>query len=346
MGPARLPYDVLWDIFNEVDYGDGLRGVETHGGEWRILETMRATCCLWRDAAADSDSYAAYRIDAVGYRVAAFQGACRAGDLRAAKYVYRVFSPSLEDMRADDLAALWGACENGHAHVVRWLAGVGITADDVRSWNNKLLANVCRHYGHLHVARALHETFELTRKDVTDWGCDSFRGACSKGRLEIAQWLHETFRLKTKDARLSRNAAFRMACKHGHLAVVRWLHETFGLTYEDTKLHEGCGLQLACSKGQLEVAQWLRETFDPPIESMRAAFVSACENGHLPGAMWLRETAGLTSEDARTLNNRALQGACKNGHLKTVNWLCRTFDLWPDFIQNNPDWTHEGRYTM
>jgi len=52
--PSRLPYDVLLDVFDEVDFRNGKRA----------LESCRRACGLWREAAGDCEARAAVEWEA------------------------------------------------------------------------------------------------------------------------------------------------------------------------------------------------------------------------------------------------------------------------------------------
>jgi len=121
--PSRLPYDVLLDVFDEVDFRNGKEG----------LEACRGACGLWREAAGDCEAWAAAKWWAVGARVRwvgkktegvwVLQDACCEGRLREAKHACRFLGLEAKDARADGNLALRWACENGHLEVVRWLHG-------------------------------------------------------------------------------------------------------------------------------------------------------------------------------------------------------------------------------
>ncbi len=60
----------------------------------------------------------------------------------------------------------------------------------------------------------------------------------------------------------------------------------------------------------------------------------ACWRGHLDTAQWLATTFGLTATDARADDNWLLRGACTNGHLATAQWLAERFGITRDEITN------------
>jgi hypothetical protein len=83
--------------------------------------------------------------------------------------------------------------------------------------------------GHLHLAKWLVVTFNLTGEDARSWDKEAFRWACNSGHLHVARWLVATFNLTGEDARTQNNNALRMARKNSYTHVVEWLNDTFGI---------------------------------------------------------------------------------------------------------------------
>jgi len=210
----------------------------------------------------------------------------------------------------------------------------GLTAEQVRADNNKVLRWACKH-GQLEVAQWLTDRFQLTADDARAENNEALRLACKYGHLEMAQWLTDRFQLTAEDARAHHNEALRMACKYGHLEVAQWLTDRFQLTTKDLWTHHNGVLRWACRHGHLAVAQWLTDRFQLTADDARVwqndAFLWACEYGHLEVAstckglwqevawnseylaetQWLTVRFELTSDDARMFENEALRMACR-----------------------------------
>jgi len=255
MEPTRLPYDVLWDVFNEMDYFGG--------------DAWKDACSLWQEAWNDSDPCAVRRLDPSPHFISTvFCEACKAGDLRAIAYLYRVHSGILRwslrtfvdgegcPASVGRVVALWAACSENNVRVARWLTDAGVVKPkDTYAWNHVLLSNACSN-GRLDVARYLYETFDVKRSDIAMCGFDAFLHACGNGCLDVVQWLHATFRLTDQEARVENNAPFRWACSNGHLKVAKWLWATFDLVgnHADPRF-PAC--REALDYGKPHIAEWI-----------------------------------------------------------------------------------------
>lgn len=115
--------------------------------------------------------------------------------------------------------------------------------------------------GRLDIATWLHNTYNLTRKELTHGNVLMY--ACSNNDLDMAQWLHKTFGFDKEDATEGNNYAMKKAIERGHNHIIRWLGDTFGLTpdnmvepvYTDTWLT----LAKACADAIKRIQQQQRE---------------------------------------------------------------------------------------
>jgi hypothetical protein len=93
----------------------------------------------------------------------------------------------------------------------------------------------------------------------------------------------------------------------------------------------------ACEVGNLILAKELTKTYNLETQDARSidnrALQWACGNGHTSTAQWLVETFNLTSGDVRSQNNCALRLACARGHTSTAQWLLDTFYTTEDALQ-------------
>jgi hypothetical protein len=53
--------------------------------------------------------------------------------------------------------------------------------------------------------------------------------------LEVCRWLYETFQITKKEASEYNNIAFECACEHNQYHIISFLCNTFGITEEDVK---------------------------------------------------------------------------------------------------------------
>ena len=97
-------------------------------------------------------------------------------------------------------------------------------------------------YGHLDIAKWIHNKFNITEEEVKAENNWAFRFACMYGHLDVAKWLHKTFHVTDQEARMVNNFAFKWACWRKHYRVIRWMKETFDLelTPEDIVIVRGC----------------------------------------------------------------------------------------------------------
>lgn len=232
--------------------------------------------------------------------------------------------------------ALQASCQSGDLNLVRWTWSLGCDAGKVRA--SYCLAGACDG-GHAGVVRWLHEVLTLTRADVigsvyvearddADMGgvavdvagypalggyyIDAFGAACQSGSLETARLVY-SFGLTLDDVRTRNATPLAVACEEGHLDVVRWLW-SLGLGPED-----------ACA-GALPGSR-------PP------AFVAACAANRVEAAAWLM-AQGVTLEQARAGNCRAYVAALTRRARDVAKWLESigagrelTHEEWRDFAR-------------
>jgi len=155
--------------------------------------------------------------------------------------------------------ALTRSCSRGLTEAARWLTETfGVTADDVRAWDNGALRAACRG-SHLATAAWLVERFGLTANDARADDGEALRCACALGRLGVARWLVSEFGLTADDVRAHDNQILRQACENGHLEVVQWLVEESGLTAKDGRAV--CGRALWSGRPRSAAMEWLMRRF-------------------------------------------------------------------------------------
>ncbi len=111
------------------------------------------------------------------------------------------------------------------------------------------------------------------------------------------------------------------------LALVKLLDAAYDFTTDRAGMP--AAFRLVCARGRTLTAQWLadRARMARRSPTTTGALGCACANGHLRTAQWLTGRFGLTTADARSLGNHALNGAYLRGFAPVVEWLVETFEL-------------------
>lgn len=200
------------------------------------------------------------------------------------------------------------------------------------------LATAC-HNGQLGTVRSLTRLLGLTVEDVRHGQNQALISACARS-LELAQWLVSHFELTADDVRAQNNRAFITACtNYGRWSTAQWLAETFNLTLEDASPDRNRygAFRLLCSRGYLQNASGMALHFGLTPEYVRdsRALINACENGHEHIVEWLVEDFGVTADDIRSENCRAVYKAIQAQNYRLADWLINRFDLGVEEITRN-----------
>jgi hypothetical protein len=195
---------------------------------------------------------------------------------------------AMHDARYLD-SAMSAAAENGHLHVVQWLA---------RNRGTACRLTACARAagnGHLQILKWVNN------EGNGEWGVDIMDRAAQSGQLEIVEWLHRQ--------RSEGCSTFAMdgAAANGHLEVVQWLH---------TNRSEGCttgALDRAAANGYLETVQWLHANRTEGCSTL--AMDRAASFGHLHIVEWLH------ANRSEGCSRDAMDSAAAGGHLDMVMWL-------------------------
>ncbi|ETL93281.1 hypothetical protein L917_08538 [Phytophthora nicotianae] len=212
-------------------------------------------------------------------------------------------------------AALRGAYNGHHCHILKWLAtqcdalpptycvDAAVKDGDLEflQWlhENKLVNSlsgvvpISAASGHLNVLKWLHEQGEELTADCMDQ-------AASGGHLDVIKWLDSHECPATK-------LAMDGAAAAGYLDAVKWLHN---------QRTEGCSVSAmngAAENGFLKVVKWLHSNRDEGCGV--SAMEKAAGNGHLDIVQWLH------SHRSEGCTERAMDWAAKGGHLEVVKWL-------------------------
>lgn len=198
----------------------------------------------------------------------------------------------------------------------------------------------------LALARKRTTLFGLTLDDARSKDNLALRAACAGGNLELVQWLATHFELL--DPRILPPWYGRpvvpwlacIACENGHLAVVQWLTTHYGHTCIRRRIGRNSLpvdlLIAACENSQLAIAQWLAAHFKLTTNDARSsgnsAIQAACHNGDMAAVQWLITHFELSVEDIRMYGNLALRAACRNGHVHIAQWLTDYYQLTVDDV--------------
>jgi hypothetical protein len=196
-----------------------------------------------------------------------------------------------QEQRYDCGKSMYEAARNGHVQVVQWLyenTSASCTMDAM---------DAAATHGHLDIVKLLHANGPPVRSMYF-----AMMGAATYGHLDIVKFLHGTRR---RECHVDARAA---AVEHGKLEVAKWLH--FNTELSNSNIAAFARLDMPARSGDLETIQWCHaQGFKGFTTDVMNA---AAGSGHLDIVKWLH------ANRAEGCTTYAMDVAASNDHLGVV----------------------------
>lgn len=249
--------------------------------------------------------------------------AAKKGYVNVLKFLHGV-GLTAEHIRADNNNAFCQAAERGRVDVLRFFYSIGLDANDARSNSNYALERAARN-GHETVLDFLLEI----GLHLGDASRGAVREAAANGHVNVLKCFYYKWGMTSGDGR--NHHALIEAASAGHASVLSFMHRAWRLDRYDFRYCENCALVFAAKNGHVNVLEFLHRVIALTAKDARShnneALREAAKNGHAAVLEFLHSRWGLNADDARSDNNAALRYAAKNGHVNVLQVLHRGWGL-------------------